>query len=189
MPRLFVAIVLILAGPVQAADLGSVRELGLADPAGKVHSLAECREAKAIVLLFLGTECPVSNGYAPEIARLTKGYVEQGVRFFGVHSDPDVTAEIAAAHAKEYSLPLVLLLDPAQKLAAQAGAKIMPEAVVLSSGGQVLYRGRIDNRYTLEGKRRDQITVRDLAAALDALLAGRAIAEPLVPAFGCQLPK
>ena len=86
-------------------------------------------------------------------------------------------------------MPLVLLLDPAQKLAAQAGVKIMPEAVVLKPDGQILYRGRIDNRYTPAGKRRDQITVRDLAAALDAVLAGQPVAEPSEPAFGCPLPK
>lgn len=180
--------IVLMSGAVWAADLGRVTKLDLADPAGKSYSLAECREAKAVVLIFLGTECPVSNGYAPELARLAKRYGEAGVRFFGIHADPEVTADIARTHANEYGLPFSILLDPKQKLAGEARATTMPEAVVLKADGQILYRGRIDNRYTAEGKRRDQVTVHNLAAALDAVLAGKAVAHAETKAFGCPLP-
>ena len=45
---------------------------------------------------------------------------------------------------------------------------------MVSPTGQVLYRGRIDDRYAGDGKRRDEPTTADLQGALDAVLAGEA---------------
>ena len=41
----------------------------------------------AVVLFFLGTECPVSNGYAPEMQRLSEDYGPRGVVFRGITFD------------------------------------------------------------------------------------------------------
>lgn len=174
---------------VLAADLGQVKEFTLPDSSGQMHTRAEWRDSKVVVLLFLGTECPVSNGYAPEMSRLAKKYGDAGVRFYGIYCDRDVTADAAQRHATEHSLTFTLLLDHDQRLARQAGAATTPQAVVLSASGEVMYRGRIDNRYTPEGKRRPEATVGELAAALDAVLAGQSPAEPETKAYGCPLPR
>ncbi len=58
-----------------------------------------------------------------------------------------------------------------------------------TGAGKVLYRGRLDDRYSLDGKRRDEPREHDLQEALEAVLAGR---EPTVretKAYGCPLPK
>lgn len=126
--------------------------------------------------------------------RLAKRYAERGVRFYGVHCDPDVSPEAAAKHAKEYGLTFTLLMDHDQLLAGQVGARTMPEAVVIvprpnAPLGQVVYRGRIDNRHTLDGKRRPEPTERDLDAAMDAVLAGRDPSVAETKAYGCPLPR
>ncbi len=107
----------------------------LADATGARHSQDEWRQAKAVVLYFIDTECPVSNGYAPLMQRIADKYALQGVLFYGVHSEESVTAQSAAAHAKEYGLTFCILLDPKQKLAHPAGVHVTPEAVVLSPTG------------------------------------------------------
>src|SRR6267378_2930341 len=105
------ALVLVLlltnAGPAAV-----VNDFALLDAGGKKHTPAEWKDKKAVVLFFLGTECPVSNGYAPEYVRLVKAYADRGVVFYGVHSDPDVSAAEAAKHAGEYRLRFPVLLDP-----------------------------------------------------------------------------
>ena len=53
----------------------------------------------------------------------------------------------------------------------------------------MIYHGRIDDRYSLSGKRRDVPTRHDLEAALDAALAGKTPEVPETRAFGCLLPK
>jgi peroxiredoxin len=167
----------------------AVKDFALLDAQGRKHTADAWKDRKAVVLVFLGTECPVSNGYAPEYRRLVEAYTGKGVLFHGVHPDPDVTAEAAAKHAAEYRLPWVVLLDPTQGVAKQAGVKVVPEAVVLSPKGQVLYRGRIDDLYTRDGKRREEPKTRDLEEALKAVLAGKAPPVAQTEAFGCPLPQ
>jgi peroxiredoxin len=187
------AIAVLIVGVAVARGLASkqprqVQDFALHDVKGQRHTRAEWKDRKAVVLFFLGTECPVSNGYAPEFSRLEAHYSPRGVVFWGVHPDPDVTAATAAKHAAEYGLKFTLLLDPKQVLAKQTGVRVTPEAVVLSATGEVLYRGRIDDRYTPNGKRREEPTIRDVQNALDAILAGKRPAVAETKAFGCPLP-
>ncbi len=181
---------LLLSGPLCARDpLAKVGDFSLPDAQGKKHTPKEWKGSKAIVLIFLGTECPVSNGYAPTLTRLAERYGPRGVLVLGVHPDPDVTAEVARKHAKEYRLSFPTLLDPTQTLARQTGVRIMPEVAVLNPAGEMLYRGRIDDRYALDGKRRDEPRTHDLEDALTAILAGRQPSPRATRAFGCPLPR
>ena len=160
----------------------------LRDVAGKTRSLDENAAKKAVVVFFINTECPVSNHYSPEYTRLAKVYEARDVAFFGVHPDPELTLAQAAAHAKEYGLRFPILLDPDQTLAKAVAARVTPEAFVLSPTGKILYRGRIDDRYSETGKRRDAPTRRDLVEALEAVLAGKTPIVAETKAFGCPLP-
>lgn len=174
--------------PSTAAPLATIPEFSLPDAHGNRHSRVEWRDAKAVVILFLGAECPVSNGYSPTFRQIAETYSQRGVTVVGVHCDASLSAEAAAAHAKEYGLPFAVLLDPQQVLARGCGVRVTPEAVVARADGEVLYRGRIDNKYSLDGKRRDEATVFDLAAALEATLAGALPKVRETRAFGCPLP-
>jgi peroxiredoxin len=175
--------------PAEAAKPAlRVKDFSLADPQGQRHSIKEWRGRKTVVLIFLGTECPVSNGYAPVLSRLAKHYGPRGVAFYGVHPDPDVTAAVATKHAAEYQLPFTLLLDPRQVLPPQTGVTRVPSAVVLTPQGQVLYRGRIDDRYANDGRRRDEPRHKDLENAVEAALAGRTPNPAVTEVFGCPLP-
>jgi peroxiredoxin len=193
MTRFAVILTVLLAGTglPRAGEkaAGAVKDFVLTDAEGRKHTAAAWKDSKAVVLVFLGTECPVSNGYSPEYRRLAAAYGGKSVLFYGVHPDPDVTAEVAAKHAAEYRLPFAVLLDPTQGVAKQAGVTVVPEAVVLSPKGQVLYRGRIDDRYTPEGMRREEPKTRDLEVALRAVLAGKAPPVPQTRAYGCPLPQ
>jgi len=140
------------------------------------------------VILFLATDCPISNGYAPLMAKMAKEYEPRKVRFMGVYCDPDVTPAGAAKHAAEYSLPFPVLLDVKQALARQTGVRVTPEAVVVRPDGQILYRGRIDDLYATIGKRRQQATTHELSDAIEAALAGKSPAVPETKANGCPLP-
>jgi hypothetical protein len=141
------------------------------------------------VLVFLGTECPVSNGYAPELVRIAKEFAPRGILVVAVHGDPDVTQAMAAAHAREYGLTFPILLDPEQRLAAATGVTTMPEVALLLSTGEAVYRGRIDDKYTDTGKRREEPTTHDLRAAIAAILAGKQPEPAVTKAYGCPLPK
>ena len=184
-----VVVVASLAPADEPAKLPRVPAVTLADADGKEHTPAGGPKCQAVVLFFLDTECPVSNGYAPTMIALAGKHKPDEVRVFGVISDPGTTAAAARKHAGEYKLPFPVLLDPRQALARPAGVRVVPEAVVLAPNGDVLYRGRIDDRYSTTGKRRDEPTAHDLADALTAVLAGKPPTVCETKAFGCPLPK
>lgn len=185
------ALIVVLTCPLAAADqaaLPKVDKFNLTDAQGGPHSASEWNDSKGAVVFILGTECPVANGYAPLMQRLADGYSSQGLKFYGLHPDPEVTAKMAADHAKDYAIKFPILLDGQQQLASQMGVKVLGEVVVLSPKGQVVYRGRIDDRFSTGGKRRDAATSNELELALQAVLAGKQPAAAQ-PAFGCPIPK
>jgi peroxiredoxin len=166
---------------------GPVKEFALRDARGALHTNEEWAGRPGIVLFFIATECPVSNSYAPEMARLAKSFEARGFVFRGIHTDPAVTAALAAAHADEYGLPFPILLDPAQTVARQAGVRVTPEAVVLLPDGQIVYRGRIDDRYSPDGRHRPAAVVHELENAIAAILRAELPVVVDTKPFGCPL--
>jgi hypothetical protein len=140
------------------------------------------------VLFFITPDCPISNGYSPEIGAIVKEYSDKGVRFYAIHVDPDLTAEAARKHAREYSLPCPVLLDRRHQLVKTTGVTITPEAAVLTPDGKMAYRGRIDDQYPGLGKKRVAPSVRDLRQALNDILAGKPVKVARTEAVGCSIP-
>ncbi len=147
--------------------------------------LANTAGKKAVVLLFIARDCPISNSYAPEIKRIVARYTPEKVAFYLVYPDPDTSLAVAKQHAKEYGYACPLLLDPAHRLVHKAGATVTPEAAVFAPGGRLLYRGRIDDLYLGFGQRRFAATRHDLRDALDAMLGGRPVPTSRTQAVGC----
>ena len=147
--------------------------------------IAAAKGKKALVLFFLGTDCPISNAYAPEIKRLCDRYVRRNIAFALVYPDPALSLAEAKKHAKAYGYTCPVFIDPHHRLTRRAGATVTPQVAVLAPGGGLLYRGRIDNLYVDFGKRRFEATEHDLHDALDAILAGKAVRPKLTRAIGC----
>ena len=145
------------------------------DPADKLGS----------VLFFFWQDCPISNGYVPEINRLYAAHTN--FAFYIVQVDPELTLAGAKEHAHKFDLHPHVLLDPQQRLVKLTGATVTPEAVVLGKSGTVLYRGRIDNLYASLGKKRSAATKHDLLDALDNIAAGKAVKQKETKAIGCSI--
>ncbi len=141
-------------------------------------------DAQATVLLFVQTDCPISNRYAPTIAALYERFAPQGTDFWLVYPDPNETPDVIRHHREEYGLPGQVARDTQHVLARRVGASITPETVVLGPHGNVLYRGRIDDRYTALDKARPQASTQDLANALTAALAGQSPHPTHTPPIG-----
>lgn len=164
-----------------------VPQFQLRDTQGALHTPAEWHSAKAVLLFFVTTDCPVANSYVPEMNRIHDAYAARGVLTFAVQADTTVAPNAAAAYAKDFHYGFPLLLDPHQQLVELSGATITPQAAVISPDGRVLYLGRIDNRVADFGKQRPQATENDLRDALDAVLAGKPVAHPFTKSIGCAI--
>ncbi|HUB31441.1 MAG TPA: redoxin domain-containing protein [Bryobacteraceae bacterium] len=170
-----------------ALALASVPQMRFRDTAGGMHTTAEWSGAKAVLLFFVMTDCPVANSYVPEMNRIHEAYARRGVEVYAVQTDTTVPDATVAAYARDYRYGFPMLLDPRQQLVALAGATMVPQAAVLSPDGRVLYLGRIDNRVVDFGKQRPQATEADLREALDAVLAGRPVPHPFTKSVGCAI--
>jgi len=174
-------------GATLGAESHPALHFDLRDTEGVTHSNGEWAQARAVVLFFVTTDCPLSNGYAPEMNRIEQTYAPRGVRFYAVQGDTTIPEDEVRRHALEYGYRFPALLDPRQILARHTGATVTPEAVVLSGESAVLYLGRIDNKVEDFGKTRVEATEFDLRDALDAVLAGRPVPHPRTRALGCAI--
>ena len=168
------------------ASAGPVR-FELRDTNGAMHRESEWQGAKAIVLFFTMTDCPLANGYVPEMNRIRAAYGAKGVAFYAVQADPTAPDGAVKKYAQDYGYTFPMLNDPRLTLARQTGAKVTPEVAVLSSGGEVLYLGRIDNKVEDLTRPRYAATEPELRNALDAILAGKAPKESRTRAVGCSI--
>lgn len=155
---------------------------------GLAPALAAGPEAPlATVDLFVATDCPIANGYAPEIERLHQAYQAKGISIRLVFPDRDLTEEAVRRHLADYGLTMTYAIDRDHALVKRASATTTPEAVVFDPKGVVIYQGCIDNRYSDLGDRRGTVTEFYLRDALDAILAGRIPAVAKTGAIGCLI--
>lgn len=164
------------------------QKFDLEDATGRRHTLSELRGRRAAVFAFIAEDCPISNSYSPELARIYADYSARGVQFYAVHSNPGITAARAGSHAQRYGLGFAVLLDRRQSLARQLGVTSTLEVAVISSSGELLYRGRVDDRIAGLGTSRRTTARRDLRIALDEVLAGKPVSVRSTKAFGCAIP-
>ena len=163
-------------------------EISLNDVEGAAHRPIADAGQTATVLFFVLHDCPIANGYAPEISRIAQEYGKRRVQSYVIYGEDDLAPADAKKHAREYAYRCPALLDPRRSLIRAAGATVSPEAAVFSAKGALLYRGRIDDRAIAPGKHRAEPRQRDLRDALDAILAGRPVHERFTKAIGCYLP-
>ena len=143
--------------------------------------------ARARVLLFVRTDCPLTNRYAPELQRIAGEFSAEGVSFWLVYPGTSETTAGIDAHVSEYHLPGQVLRDTDHRLMHRAEVTTAPEVAVFDQPGRLLYHGRIDDRYVAFGKARPAAQTHDLEDAIRAVLAGKPVAHPVTHAIGCSL--
>jgi thiol-disulfide isomerase/thioredoxin len=145
---------------------------------------------RVVVLYFAATDCPVSNRYIPEIARLKQEFGRAGVRVWWVYPNPGDTADVVERHRRDFSIAGDTVLDWRQRLVAMAHVGVTPEAAVFQVEGGVLrevYHGRVDDRYISLGRERPQAGRHDLEAAIAAAVDGKPVPPPEGPPVGCSV--
>ncbi len=155
---------------------------------GKPVSLHGFRGQRAVVLAILGTDCPVSNLYAPRLEELSREFHEKGVAFVGINANAHDTPEQIAAHAKEYGLTFPVLKDVGNQIADMALVERTCEVIVLDGLATVRYRGAIDDQYGA-GTRKPKAEHRYLHDALEEVVTGGRVEVKATPVVGCLIDR
>lgn len=172
--------------PKAPAVGATVPGFSLKDTHRRSRSLDDYKTAKAFVVVFLDTECPVANLYIPTLVELHKQYADKGVQVIGINASNQDSYISVAAHALERELPFPVLKDFDQKVLDSFGAKRTPEVFLFDARRVIRYHGRIDDQYGV-GYRKEKPTRSDLKEAIDELLAGKAVTRASTEVSGCAI--
>ena len=166
--------------PVGAA----VAPFSLPNTDGKSVEVGAWKDAKASVILFVATQCPVSNAYNTRMVALAKTYAPKGVKFYGVNANKQEDVAEIAEHSRENGFTFPILKDKGNLIADRFNAQVTPEVFVVAPDGKLVYHGQIDN-----SQNEKKVKTHPLAAALDEVLAGDPVKESETRAFGCSIKR
>ena len=163
------------ASAQEAVDLSGTRTSPLQHWRGKV-----------LVLVFVRTDCPISNRYAPLIQQLSAKYAARAA-FLLVFPDKAESPGAIRAYLRDFGYTIPALRDTDHALVKKAGARVTPEAAVFNAKRDLVYRGRIDDLYPALGKSRHAASTHELADAIEAAVKGVAPPRASAEAVGCVI--
>jgi len=155
---------------------------------GTVVARDDFRDKTALVVLFICNHCPYVQAVEDRIIALAREYGPRGVQFVGVCANdpagyPDDAPRKLLARWREKAYGFPYLVDASQSVAKAFGAVCTPDIYVYDRARRLAYHGRIDDNWQEPAK----VRRRELAAALDALLAGAAPVSEQLHAIGCSI--
>jgi thiol-disulfide isomerase/thioredoxin len=176
------------------AQAGAKKGLELGDAApewtelegidGKKHSLVDLKEADAVAVIFTCNHCPVAKAYEERLVELDQNYKDKKVAIVAINVSNADADKLPAMkqRGEEKGFEFAYLYDPSQEIGRKFGAKVTPHAFLLDKERKLVYRGAID-----DSQNAAKVTKHSLRDAIDAVLAGKAPAEPETKQFGCGI--
>lgn len=173
----------------QAITLGSpCPDFRLPSVEGGVLGRDDFKDKKTLVVMFICRHCPYVVAVEERIVELRREYAGRGVQFVGICSNdptdyPEDAPASLAERAREMDYGFPYLVDETQQVARAFDAVCTPDLYVYDAERRLAYHGRIDDSW----KDAEQVTRRELAVALDRLLAGEAPEAEQQPSMGCSI--
>ena len=176
--------------PSTMLPLGTVApDFSLPNFDGSTVSLADLRQAPALLVIFMCNHCPFVKHVADALAQLAREYQAKGAAVVGISSNnaekyPADSPEQMVAEAENRGYTFPYLYDETQEVAKAYRAACTPDFYVFDGKQKLVYRGQMDDSRPDSGK---QVTGRDLRAALDAVLAGKPVPSDQKNSIGCNI--
>ena len=158
----------------------------LKDVYGKTFTLGEFKDM-IVVLEWFNPNCPFVRGRHGD-QTMQKTYAKfagKGVVWLAIDSTAGAKPDKDRIHAAEQHLAYPVLMDSDGRVARAYQAKTTPHMFVIDRSGKLAYTGAIDDD---PGGEKDKKSVTNyVAAALDDLLAGKAVAKNRTQPYGCSV--
>jgi peroxiredoxin len=155
---------------------------------GKRYARDDFAGSPALCVMFICNHCPYVKAVEDRLIRLARELGPRGVQFVAIcandaESYPDDAFDKLRERWRDKGYGFPYLHDEAQDVARAFGAVCTPDIFVYGPERKLAYRGRIDDSWKDESK----VTRRELADALEAVLAGRPVPAPQRPSMGCSI--
>jgi thiol-disulfide isomerase/thioredoxin len=171
-------------------------ELGTPAPAfrlpdfdGRVHALDEFSAASALLVVFMCEHCPFVRHIRAELASLAREYAPKGLAVVAINSNdlvayPQDGPDAMRQESTQMGYVFPYLIDATQEVAKAYRAACTPDFFLFDRARLLAYRGQFDGSRPGNGV---PVTGADLRAAVDTLLAGRAVPTEQRPSLGCNI--
>lgn len=172
----------LLAQPAGLQPGSLAPDFRLTSVSGETYSLYAQKGKKGFIIVFISTQCPVSNAYNARFIKLAELAKQSLMEFIAINPNSTETFDEARTHAREKGFTFPVLKDEGSRICDIFGAKVTPEAFLLDANFKVIYRGRID-----DNQREEKVVSKDLEEAIAAYLAGVPVPTPVTTARGCSI--
>jgi peroxiredoxin len=161
----------------------------LPDTGGKMVSLADFKGQPALLVVFICNHCPYVIHLRAGLAQLARDYLPRNVGMVGISSNdaanyPADSPDKMKEEAKKAGYLFPYLHDETQAVAKSYRAACTPDIFLFDKNQRLVYRGQFDASRPNNGI---PVTGNDLRAALDAVLAGKAVSDKQIPSIGCNI--
>ncbi|MDV3308713.1 MAG: redoxin domain-containing protein [Cyclobacteriaceae bacterium] len=154
---------------------------------GASFTLSDEANSRGVVIIFTSNTCPFDAYYFDRFDKLVADYNGRiPVVFVNPHPGEDESADAMKALAQRRGLKVPYLEDKNQAIMRALKVTRTPEAIVLkpeNGAYKVFYRGSIDDNAQVA----TDVHRHYLADAIEALLAGRNVSQPVVRPMGCNV--
>jgi len=161
----------------------------LPDTNGKIVSLADFKNAPALLVIFMCNHCPYVIHIRAGLAQLTRDYAPKRVGIVGINSNdaenyPDDSPAKMKSEVKNAGYLFPYLHDESQSVAKTYRAACTPDIFLFDKNQKLVYRGQFDDSRPGNGI---SVTGKDLRAALEAVLAEKSVSENQKASIGCNI--
>lgn len=174
--------------PSTMVELGSrAADFSLPNIDGRPVSLADF-SGRPLLVMFICNHCPFVKHVRQELAKLGEEYSSRlgvvAISSNDVANHPEDSPAKMKIEAREAGYSFPYLYDETQAVARAYDAACTPDYFLFDASHHLVYRGQLDDSRPGNGI---PVTGRDLRAAMDAVLAGRAPSPDQKPSLGCNI--
>ena len=164
-------------------------DFSLPDTAGNTVSLASIQGHPAQLVVFMCNHCPFVVHIKEGLAAFARDYQGRGLAMIGINSNdvethPDDHPDKMKVDKEQFAYVFPYLYDESQDIAKAYSAACTPDFFLFDKDSKLVYRGQFDaSRPSMDAP----VTGADLRAAVDALIAGKAVTSDQRPSIGCNI--
>jgi len=161
----------------------------LPDTEGRLLSLEDFKDAKALLVIFMCNHCPYVKHIRAGLVQFAQKYQPKGLAVVGINANdagkyPDDSPEKMVDEVATAGYTFPYLYDEAQDAAKAFRAACTPDFFLFDKQRKLVYRGQFDDSRPGNNV---PVTGKDMREAVDAVLAGKAVNPAQSPSIGCNI--
>jgi peroxiredoxin len=169
----------------------SMPEFSLPDFDGHIVSSVDYAAAPALLVAFICHHCPFVTHIRQGFSQFAAEYNERGLPILAINSNdtmafPEDGPDGMRDEARTAGYTFPYLFDETQEVAKRFRAACTPDLFLFDRAGRLAYRGQFDDSRPRTAHPLP-VTGKDIRAAADAVLAGRAPSADQRSSIGCNI--